>query len=118
MYRGDYSAKILLGFRNFQLLAGPNIMNRFFTGVKIGGSENYRAAGDQFAAIVIGVEAGAGVKLGDFLLSGKYRGNITEFGRETPLLPTKFRNYQIRFQLAYFIHEKHRAKHHDSIFWD
>jgi len=116
-YRGDYSAKFVGKMKNLQFMIGPTFTNHFYNGVKIGGAEEYKFAGDQFSDFVVGYELGMGLKLGSVTLSARYQNHITNFGTETALFPTEYRNYQFKFMLAYFFLSKHKDANWGSIYW-
>ncbi len=117
-YQGNYSAKFVAKMKNIQFLIGPTISNQFYSGVKVGSSEDYKAANDQFTDLVIGYELGMGVQVGTITLSARYQNYITNFGQETSLFPTDYGNSQFKFMLAYFFISKHKGANWNSIYWD
>lgn len=118
IYRGEYSAKFIAGIKGLQLMIGPTVTNRFYTAVKIGASEGYRYAGDQFKDIAFGYEFGIGSKLNRVHLSMRYNQIIGAYGRETELIPTAYQHFQLRFMLHYYFLQKSRGKNWGSIYWD
>lgn len=115
-YKGDYSAKLVANMKNLQFLIGPTITNRFYTGVKVGNSDELKYAGDQFTPMAIGYEAGIGVRIKNFHLSWRYNGGLTPYGKETDLFPTVYGFRQHRILLHYYFLEKHRGAYWDSIY--
>ena len=116
-YRGDYSIKYVGTWKKLQLLVGPTVSNRFYTGVRLGVSDNIRYAGDQFKPWAFGYEIGAAAKMNTVQLSLRYNRVVGAYGKETELIPTKYKNYQIRVMLHYYFLKKHKGQYWDSIYW-
>lgn len=116
-YRGDYSAKFVANMKSLQFMIGPTVTNHFYSDVTVAKSDEPKFAGDQFADLIIGYEFGVGLKLGTITLSARYQSHITNYGTETALFPTEYRNYQFKFMLSYFFLSKHKAANWDSIYW-
>ena len=116
-YRGDYSAKFVANMKNLQFMIGPTFTTFFYSGVKVGRAEEYKYAGDQFSDFVVGYEFGLGYKVGSVTFSTRFQSQITNFGTETALFPTEYRNYQFKFMLAYFFLSKHKDANWGSIYW-
>ncbi len=118
IYRGDYSMKFIANIRKMQLMLGPTVSNRFYTGVRVGGSEKLTTANEQFKTLAIGYEFGIGTKLNKIHLSARYNGLFGAYGKETDAIPTSYKNFQLRFMIHYYFLSKHKGQYWDSIYWE
>lgn len=118
IYRGDYSMKFVANIRKMQLLLGPTVSNRFYTGVRVGPSGKLVTAADQFKALAIGYELGIGTKLNKLHLSARYNGVFGAYGKKTEAIPTAYKNFQFRLMIHYYFLSKHKGQNWDSIYWE
>jgi hypothetical protein len=116
-YRGDYSVKYVAKLNKFRILAGPVISNYFYRGVTTSAIDGNRSAKAQLNDYFVSAELGIGVRVNQFTLSSRYQLALTEFGKETAIVPTQYNYHGVKFMVAYFFLEKHKGKYWDSIYW-
>ena len=117
IYRGEYSAKFVGSIGPLQLMAGPTISNRFYSGVQFGANEGQKYAGDQFKVLAFAYEIGAGLKFNTVHVSARFQRFINGYGRETDLIPIAYDHTQVRFLLHYYFLRRERGKNWGSIYW-
>lgn len=118
IYRGEYGAKFVLSSGPLQLILGPTISNRFYSGVKFGVNEGQKYAGDQFKVLAIAYEVGAGLKFNTVHISARFQRFINGYGRESQLIPVVYKHSQLRFSVHYYFLKRERGKNWSSIYWD
>ncbi len=118
IYRGEYSAKYVAGIKRMHLMIGPMLSTRYYTAVKIGASEGYKYAGDQFRTLAFGYELGIGSKLNRVFLSARYNRFLGAYGKKSDLIPTAYKHWQMRFMLSYYFLQRSKDKNWGSIYWD
>lgn len=117
LMQSELSVKYLGKLKRFRFLGGPTFVYNAYRGVQIANGE-MRNAGSQITPYYINFEFGIGVRANKFMVSTRYTTNITDFGKESPLIPTTFNSHQIRFVVGIYLMEKHRGKNWGSIYWD
>jgi hypothetical protein len=117
LVQSELSLKYLGKLKKFRFLLGPTFVYNAYRGVQIANGE-MRDAGSQLTPYYINVEFGIGVRANRFMVSTRYNTNVTDFGKESPLIPTTFNSHQIRFVVGFYLMEKHRGKNWGSIYWD
>lgn len=115
-YQGDYTASYVAHLKKLYGLWGVSVTNYFFRGVKVGASNEFKSSKGQLNDIYFSASVGLGVRLDQFLITGRYNLAITEFSQETALIPVSMNSHQIKFTFAYFMFEKHVGKNWDSIY--
>lgn len=118
IYRGEYGAKFILSSGPLQLIVGPTVSNRFYSGVQFGVNEGQKFAGDQFKVMALAYEIGAGLKFNTVHVSARFQRFINGYGRESSLIPTVINHSQLRFSLHYYFLRRERGKNWNSIYWD
>lgn len=118
-YRGDYSLKYVASMGSLQFLIGPTLTNLFYVGVDDkSDSFGYADAESQFNNYKIGYEFGLAAKINTVQLSLRYHKIIGDFGRETDVIPTAYKNFQIRLMVHYYFLRKENGLNWGSIYWD
>ena len=118
IYRGEYSAKFVGSIGPLQLMAGPTISNRFYSGVQFGANEGQKYAGDQFKVLAFAYEVGAGLKFKTVHVSARFQRFVNGYGRESSLIPIAYDHSQFRFLLHYYFLRRERGLNWSSIYWD
>jgi hypothetical protein len=116
-YQGNFRAMGMLSLKSLRVFFGPNFSYNFYNGVYVSDSETPQSADDQFKSYALGYEAGLGVGNEGVMLSMRYRGYFTDYGVESRIFPTAYRNNQIRMVLSVNFIDKNREKNSGSIFW-
>lgn len=117
LMQSELSLKYLGKLKRFRFLLGPAFVYNAYRGVQLDNGE-MRNAGSQLTPYYINFEFGIGVRANRFMVSTRYNTNITDFGKESPLIPTTFNSHQIRFVLGFYLMQKNREKNWGSIYWD
>lgn len=118
IYRGEYGAKVVGSMGALQLIVGPTISNRFYSGVQFGANEGQKYAGDQFKVLAFAYEVGAGLKFKTVHVSARLQRFINGYGRESSLIPIAYEHSQFRFLLHYYFLRRERGLNWTSIYWD
>ena len=115
-YQGNFRALGMISLKNIRILLGPNFSYNFYNGVYVSGNETPQPADNQFKTYALGYEAGLGLGNDIVMLSMRYRGYFTDYGLESSLFPTVFRNNQIRLVFSYNFINKNLEKNRGSVF--
>jgi len=115
-YQGNFRAMGMINLKSLHLFFGPNFTYNFYSGVYVSGNETPQSASNQFKSYALGYEAGIGAGNRDIMLSLRYRGYFTDYGIESELFPTVYRNNQVRLVFSYYLFNKNREKNRGSIF--
>lgn len=117
LMQSELSLKYLGKLKKFRFLLGPAFVYNAYRGVQIGNGE-MRDAGSQLTPYYINFEFGIGIRANRFMVSTRYNTNVTDFGKESPIIPTTFNSHQIRFVVGFYFMQKDRGKNWGSIYWD
>lgn len=117
-YQGEAGVKYVAKINRFRIFAGPTFSNFLYRSVSTTATEETRSALNQFNDYYVSAELGIGVNINKFTLSSRYQMAVSEFGKETALIPTQYNYHGLKLIIAYFFLEKHKGKYWDSIYWE
>ncbi len=118
MYRGDYSAKYMLGIGRLRFMVGPQLTYLFYSGFRVDQLHGLRTARSHFNRLSYGYEAGIGIQVGPFRASGRMGQALSKFGKSFQGASVNMKNTQYKIMIAYRLKQKHKGSYWESIKWD